>query len=162
MDDYIYKSRLGSGTWKEVWVPVVPADEDLTGGRDAAIKVFLYAKDVEGEAGVIERFGQLKLRGMIDPNGSKPGIIGRWIIKNRYPRTDTKNCLIFVAGKEPAGVMKFTLYVIGFIVGAAVTGALCYYRKAIDSLWENSTDSQQPKAQQPRADHSEESIFLDD
>src|SRR5579862_1353695 len=48
IEDYIYKSKFG--TWKKVWVPVVPADDKASDASKAAIKVFLYGENVDGEA----------------------------------------------------------------------------------------------------------------
>jgi hypothetical protein len=134
-EDYVYQKKLVSGRWTKVWVPIVPTDGDEAGtGRSAAIHAFLFSEDVGSEKEVRQRFDRPKLRGMVDPDAPKPGIVGSVLIRRSYPGTDPSKCIIIVEGKEPAGVLKLGLFSVGFVVLIVLTGFIWYLARQLDKV----------------------------
>jgi len=126
-DDYIYRKNLVGGTWTKVWVPILPSVGSTAGDKEpAAIRAFLYSEDIQNEAQVRQRFDRPKLRGMVNPNATKPGIIGRMLIRKNFPGTAPEKCLIIEEGKEPAGILKLALWALGFVVFVCLTPAIWY------------------------------------
>jgi hypothetical protein len=118
-----------------VWVPIVPVDKEADGtGTPPAIHAFLYSEDIDSDQEVRQRFGTAKLRGMVNPNAEKPGIVGRVLLNKLYPGTNPNNCIIIEESKAPAGALKLGLYAIGFLLLAVLTGGIWYLARQFDKL----------------------------
>ncbi len=134
-EDYVYEKKLVSGRWTKVWVPIIPTDGDeADANKPAAIRAFLFSEDVGSDKEVRQRFGRPKLRCMVNPDAPKPGIIGSVLMKKSYPGTDPNKCLIIEEGKEPAGVLKLVLYIVGFVLLVGLTGGIWYLARQLDKV----------------------------
>lgn len=134
-EDYVYQRKLVSGRWTKVWVPIVPTDGDeADAAKPAAIRAFLFSADVGNDKEVRQRFDRPQLRGMVNPDAAKPGILGGGLIRRSYPGTDPNTCLIIEEGKEPAGVLKLVLLGVGFLLGTGLTGAIWYLARQLDKI----------------------------
>ena len=131
-NDYIYRKQLLTGEWKKVWVPIIPLDANEKESRKPAIHAFLYSENIKDEGELRARFDRPKLPGMVNPDGTKPGIIGSVLIQRSYPGTDPQQCLIIEEGKEPASIYKLVLYVFGFLVFAGLTIAIWFWCKKLE------------------------------
>ena len=132
-EDYIYEKKALSGDWTKVWVPIVPANGDeKASGKPAAIRAFLFSEDIHSDAEVRQRFDRPKLRGMVNPEAPKPGIIGRVLIRENYPGTEPSNCIIIEEGKEPASPLKLGLFGLGFVGLSGLTGGIWYMARKGD------------------------------
>jgi hypothetical protein len=160
-DDYVGKKKL-TGRWTKVWVPIVPTDADEdSSGRPAAIRAFLFCEEGGSDNEIRQRFGRPKVRGMVNPDAPKPGIIGSVLLERSYPGTDSSKCLIIEEGREPAGVLKLGLFGAGFIFFAVATAGVWYLARLMDQAPADSkvTDTSHPGAAQQEG--GPESIFLE-
>jgi hypothetical protein len=162
-EDYICQKKMISGRWTKVWVPIVPKDDDADGDQTAAIHIFLYSENVANEAEARQRFSKPKLRGLINQEAPKPGIIGSIMIEKRYPGTKPHNCIIIVEGKEPAGVLKLGLFAFGFMAFAGLTFGIWYIARLADKDEAEKKRAAQarPASKKKRGDAEPESIFIE-
>jgi hypothetical protein len=135
VEDYIYQKKLLSGRWTKVWVPIVPAspDKDVS-GKPAAIHAFFYSENVGSDEEVRRRFDKPRLHGMVNLNGSKPGIRGSILIKRSYPGTDPSQCLIIEEGRKPAGTLKLALFGVGCVLLIGLSGGIWYLARLLDKV----------------------------
>ena len=153
-EDYIYQKKLLSGKWPKVWIPIIPTGGDDQGaGKPAAIKAFLFGEDIAGDQEVRRRFARPKLRGMVNPDAPKPGIIGSVLISRSYPGTQPGRCLIIEEGKEPAGALKLGLFGGGFVLLAGLTCVIWYLGRQLDRADRQAkANGQSPDRNQAGAD----------
>jgi len=153
-----------SGRWTKVWVPIIAKDDDQAeGDQKAAIHIFLYSESVANEAEARRRFSKPKLRGLIDQQSPKPGIIGSIMIEKRYPGTTPHNCIIIVEGKEPAGLLKLGLLAFGFMTFAGLTFGIWYIARQVDKdeAEKKRAAKTRPAAKKKKGDAEPESIFIE-
>jgi len=162
-EDYICQKKMISGRWTKVWVPIVPKDDDTEGDQKAAIHVFMYSENVTNEAEARLRFSKPKLRGLINQEAPKPGIIGSIMIEKRYPGTKSHNCIIIVEGKEPAGVLKLGLLAFGFLAFTGLTFGIWYIARQVDKdeAEKKRAAKATPAAKEKKGDAAPESIFIE-
>ena len=163
-EGYVYQKKMISGRWTKVWVPIVPKDDDQADGdQKAAIHVFLYSEDVANEAEARRRFSKPKLRGLINEEAPRPGIIGSIMIENRYPGTKSEKCILIVEGKEPAGVLKLGLFAFGFIAFTGLTGGIWYIARQLDKdeAEKKRAAKTKPAGKNKKGDAEAESIFIE-
>jgi len=162
-EDYICQKKMISGRWTKVWVPIVPKDDNTEGDEKAAIHVFMYSENVANEAEARLRFSKPKLRGLINQEAPKPGIIGSIMIEKRYPGTKPHNCIIIVEGKEPAGVLKLGLLAFGFLAFAGPTFGIWYIARQVDKdeAEKKLAAKTRPAGKKKEDDVEPESIFIE-
>ncbi len=160
-EGYVYQQKLISRRWTKVWVPIVPNDDDETNAnQESAIHVFLYSEDIANDREARQRFGKPRLRGLINQQAPKPGIIGSVLIEKRYPGTQPSQCIIIVEGKEPAGVLKLGLFAFGFLAFTGLTAGVWYIARQVDKgeAEKNLADKNKPGGE--KGDEESESIFI--
>jgi hypothetical protein len=134
-EDYVVQKKLVGGRWTKVWVPIIPSDGDeAEPEKPAAIHAFIFSQDVGSDREVRQRFDRPKLRGLINQDAPKPGIIGSVLLQKRYPGTNPRTCLIIEEGKEPAGIFKLTLFSVGFVLLIGLTGGIWYLARLLDKV----------------------------
>jgi hypothetical protein len=134
-EDYVYQKKLVSGRWTKVWVPIIPSDGDEdASNKPPAIHAFLFSEKLGNDKEVRQQFDRPKLRGMVNPEAPKPGILGSVLIKRSYPGTDPNRCIIIEDGKEPASVLKLCLLGGGFVLLACLTGGIWYLARQLDKV----------------------------
>jgi hypothetical protein len=133
-DDFVYEKKALSARWTRVWVPVVPSNEAEKASGKAAIRVFLYSENVGNEKEARARFEHPKMRGLVNPNAPKPGIIGSVLIKRSYPGTDPSRCIMIEEGLEPAGPLKLLMYALGVALFLGMTGGIWYLARQFDKM----------------------------
>lgn len=161
LDDFFGKKKL-TGRWTKVWVPIVPsdADEDLS-GKPAAIRAFLFSETPGNDNEIRNRFNRPKVRGMVNPDADRPGIIGSVLISTSYPGTNPSTCIIIEEGKEPAGILKLGLFSVGFMFFAGSTAGIWYLARVLDREPAESKPTEKGRPGGTKPGDGEESIFLE-
>lgn len=133
-EDYVYEKKI-TGRWTKVWVPIIPTNEnDPDASKPAAIRAFIFSEEVGSDEEVRRQFDRPKLRGMINPEAAKPGVLGGILIRKSYPGTDPSKSIIIEEGKEPAGVFKLALYCLGVLLLVGLTGGIWFLAQRIDQM----------------------------
>ena len=118
-NNFVTSSRRGR--WTKVWVPVVPR-EDIEEVRDKGVKVesiraILCSTQVRTAEEIQTRMNLPKVRGMVINKVASLNSGEKEQLKTSYSNIDFDRCLIIEEGREPADVLKLSLYFGG--------GALC-------------------------------------
>lgn len=126
---YVYAERLG--TWTEVWIPAVPfggayhteARTRIERDGDNAtmppvtdLRVLVKLTDAKNEAGVSKAGQEETLQGMVINDVDSLDSEERKLLKESYPGIDFDKCWILETGREPGGLGKIILMILGGLV----------------------------------------------
>jgi len=111
-NNFVTSSRRGR--WTKVWVPVVPREdiEELKGEgvKVESIRAILCSTKVRTAEEIQTRLNQPKVPGMVINKIASLGSKEKELLKTSYTNVDFDRCLIIEEGREPADVMKLSLY----------------------------------------------------
>jgi hypothetical protein len=157
-EDYVVEKKLASGAWTKVWVPIVPADEPepKAGDKEATVYVFIFSDNITNEQQVSQRLGRPTLRGLVNKDAPRPGILGSARLRMRYPKTDTSRALILEEGRDPPGWFTLGLLASGTVVGLGLTGIVWYLGRLIDKAVAAGKEKLRAAKQKGRAADSPE------
>ncbi len=126
---YIYAERYGS--WTEVWIPAVPLDgayhaevrariekdgDNATMPPVKDLRVLVKLADAKDEADVATAGQKETLQGMVINDVDSLESDERKLLKESYPGIDFDNCWILETGREPGGLGKIILMILGGLV----------------------------------------------
>jgi hypothetical protein len=126
-DKYVHKTNNKSPGWTQVWIPVVPVEEAIGGGRTAPtpekIKCLFFSTSISNARELESRLGREQVEGLVNTRTTIGGDVRR-LLQDAYPGTDLDKCLIFQEGRAPFSRGLLCSMAAGAVISLLAAGVL--------------------------------------
>lgn len=124
-ENFVASQFKNSSTWTDVWVPVIPLNDELVDPDN--VRLIIKASGIKDEQ-ALQKFGaRPSFQGMVINEIDSIGSEEEKLLKKEYPKTDFSKCWIVEVDRKPASSGKIfgllgagvALIVVGIVIPLA-------------------------------------------